>query len=335
MNRQLVAVIVAAVASGTAFANLTVVTSTEDLASIAKAVGGDKVSVSAIVTGARDPHSIEAKPSFMSRLMKADLWIAVGLDLEVAWEDAIIRGSRNNNLRPGAKGHLYASTGIAPLEKPTRNVSRAQGDIHPNGNPHIWLDPANARKIADTIADKFSALDPANKAVYARNATAFQKRIDEEMFGSTAVAAIGSAKLWSWSSAGNLSAQVRAAGERLGGWAAAMEPHRGSAIVTYHKSWSYFADRFGLEVIDQLEPKPGIPPAPGHIAQVIRECTANKVKAILQEPFYSKNAAQTVAGRVGAKVVVAPLTVGSDAAAKDYFSLMDTVVARLSAALGG
>jgi zinc/manganese transport system substrate-binding protein len=155
------------------------------------------------------------------------------------------------------------------------------------------------------------------------------------MFGAAAVAAIGSTKLWSWSSSGNLSAQVRAAGQRLGGWAAAMEPHRGSAIVTYHKSWSYFADRFGLEVVDQLEPKPGIPPAPGHIAQVIRECTANKVKAILQEPFYSKNAAQTVAGRVGAKVVVAPLTVGSDAAAKDYFSLMDTVVARLSAALGG
>lgn len=335
MNRHLIAVLAASFASAAAYSNLTVVTSTEDLASIAKAVGGERVSVSAIVTGARDPHSIEAKPSFMSRLMRADLWIAVGLDLEVAWEDAIIRGSRNNNLRPGAKGHLYASTGIAPLEKPTGNVSRAQGDIHPNGNPHIWLDPANARKIADTIADKFSVLDPANKAVYARNCAVFQKRIDDEMFGSAAVAALGSAKLWSWSSAGNLSAQVRAAGQRLGGWSASMEPYRGSAIVTYHKSWSYFADRFGLEVIDQLEPKPGIPPAPGHIAQVIRECTANKVKAILQEPFYSKNAAQTVAGRVGAKVVVAPLTVGSDVAAKDYFSLMDTVVARLSAALGG
>lgn len=324
-----------AIVAATATADLNVVTSTEDLASIVKYVGGSKVTVSAIVTGARDPHTLEAKPSFMSRLMKADLWVAVGLDLEVAWEDAIIRGSRNNNLRPGSKGHLYASSGITPLEKPTGGVSRAQGDIHPNGNPHVWLDPANARTIASSIAARMGELDPANKSLFQANVQAFIKRIDESMFGTTAVNAIGATKLWAWSSAGNLTAQVKSAGQRLGGWAAAMESHRGEAIVTYHKSWSYLADRFGLDVIDQLEPKPGIPPAPGHIAEVIRECTANKVKVILQEPFYSKNAATTVAGRVGAKVVVAPLTVGSDPAAKDYFSLMDTIVSRLSGALGG
>jgi ABC-type Zn uptake system ZnuABC Zn-binding protein ZnuA len=267
--------------------------------------------------------------------MRADLFISIGLDLEIAWEDAIIRGSRNNNLRPGAKGHLYASTGISPLEKPTGAVTRAQGDIHPNGNPHIWLDPANARTIAESIADRMSQLDPTNKTVFQRNLAAFQRRVDDAMFGSAAVSAIGSAKLWSWSSAGNLSAQVRAAGQRLGGWAATMEPLRGTSIVTYHKSWSYLARRFGLDVVDQLEPKPGIPPAPGHIAQVIRECTSSKVKVILQEPFYSQNAAKTVAARTGAKVVIAPLTVGSDPAAKDYFSLMDTVVSRLAAAVGG
>lgn len=335
MMKHVAAVVGAALLGATALGNLTVVTSTEDLASIVKSIGGDKVSVSAIVTGARDPHSIEAKPSYMSRLMKADLWVAVGLDLEVAWEDAIIRGSRNNNLRPGSKGHLYAATGITTLEKPSGSISRAQGDIHPHGNPHIWLDPLNARKIAESIADRMGELDPTNKAAYERNMQAFQRRIDEAMFGAPAVGAIGSTKLWAWSSAGNLSAQVRGAGQRLGGWAAAMEPHRGAAIVTYHKSWSYFAVRFGLEVVDQLEPKPGIPPAPGHIADVIRECSANKVKVILQEPFYSKNAATTVASRVGAKVVIGPLTVGSDPAAKDYFSLMDTVVSRLASALGG
>jgi ABC-type Zn uptake system ZnuABC Zn-binding protein ZnuA len=318
------------VASATAQANLTVVTTTEDLATIVKSVGGDKVNVSSIVTGARDPHTIEAKPSYMSRLMRADLFVAIGLDLEVAWENAIIQGSRNNNLKPGAKGHLYASTGIAPLEKPTGNVSRAQGDIHPYGNPHIWLDPANVRKMADTISDRMASLDPANKAVYERNLAAFQQRIDVAMFGAAAVQSQGAAKLWQMSSAGTLRSV-----SNLGGWAEKMEPYRGKAIVTYHKSWSYFAERFDLRVIAQLEPKPGIPPAPGHIAQVIRDCTANGVKAILQEPFYSKNAAQTVASRVGAKVVIAPLTVGSDPAAKDYFSLMDTIVSRLSAALAG
>jgi ABC-type Zn uptake system ZnuABC Zn-binding protein ZnuA len=319
----------------TALGNLTVVTSTEDLSSIVKSIGGDKVSVSAIVTGARDPHSIEAKPSYMSRLMKANLFVSIGLALEIAWEDAIIKGSRNNNLKPGAQGHLYASTGITPLEKATGSVSRAQGDIHPYGNPHIWLDPANARKMAESIADRMGVLDPANKALYEKNLGAFQRRIDDAMFGSAAVGSIGSAKLWQWSSAGNLTAQVKAAGQNLGGWAAKMEPFRGRAVVTYHKSWSYFADRFDLRVVAQLEPKPGIPPTPGHLSNVIKLATSNNVKAILVEPFYSKNAAQTVAGRTGAKVVSIPLTVGSDAAAKDYISLIDTIVTRVSAAIGG
>lgn len=316
--------------SAAAYGNLTVVTSTEDLASIAKSVGGDKAAVSAIVTGARDPHTLDAKPSYMSRLMRADLFVAVGLDLEVAWESAIIQGSRNNDIKPGAKGHLYASTGISPLEKPTGRVSRAQGDIHPYGNPHIWLDPANAKTIAASIADRMADLDPANKAVFERNLAAFQRRIDVAMFGEAAVQAQGAAKLWQMSSAGTLKSVAN-----LGGWAAKMEPLRGRSIVTYHKSWSYFADRFDLKVVAQLEPKPGIPPTPGHLAEVVRTASGSGVKAILMEPFYSKNSALTVANKIGAKVVVAPLTVGSDPAAKDYITLMDTIVARLSAAMGG
>ncbi len=331
MNKTLISVSLAALAS-VASANLSVVTSTEDLASIVRAVGGDKVSVSSIVTGARDPHTIEAKPGYMSRLMKADLFVAIGLDLEVGWEDAIIRGSRNNNLRVGAKGHLYASNGITPLEKPSGSVTRAQGDVHPNGNPHIWLDPANVRKIADTIANKMSELDPGNRAVYQKNADAFQSQIDAAMFGQALVSQVGATKLWTWSNAGSLASELKAAGlsAKLAGWAGRLEKYRGQNIVTYHRSWSYLADRFGFAVVEELEPKPGIPPTAGHLAKVIGEANSKDVRAIVQESFYSKKAAETVASRTKAKVVVIPLSVGSETGVTDYFKLMDTIVLRIA-----
>lgn len=332
MNRNTLLLPILAIAS-VAAANLNVVTTTEDLASIAKAVGGGSVSVSSIVTGARDPHTIEAKPGYMSRLMKADLFIAVGLDLEIAWEDAIVRGSRNERLRPGGKGHLYASSGLVPLEKPSGKVTRAQGDIHPNGNPHVWLDPANARIIAASIAERMSVLDPGNKSTYQKNADAFKMKIDTAMFGSALVAEFGSAKLWAWSSDGTLARNVSAS--RLGGWSGQLEKFRGQDIVTYHRSWSYLAHRFGFNIVEELEPKPGIPPSAGHIAQVIATTNKNNVRAIIQEPYYSKKAAETVAARTKAKVVVIPLSVGNEPSAKDYFSLLDTIVGRIATAMGG
>ena len=335
--KKLIATVAASVLGAVCFAELTVVTTTEDLESIAEAIGGDEVKVSAIVKGARNAHLIDAKPSYMSRLRNADLFIAVGLDLEIAWEGAIIRGSRNGNIKPGSSGHLYASAGIAVLQKPTGRVTRAQGDVHPNGNPHIWLDPYNARIIASSIADKMTELDPASEATYSKNLTRFQKKIDEKMFGRTLVASVGAGKLWSWSNAGKLEAELKSSGNlsKLSGWAGKMAPHRGKSIVTYHKSWPYFAARFGLKVVAQLEPKPGIPPTPGHVASVIRTVKSKKVKLILQPPFYSKRAGTTVAARTGAKLVIAPLTVGSESSIKDYFDLIDAIVARTSRALGG
>jgi ABC-type Zn uptake system ZnuABC Zn-binding protein ZnuA len=311
-----------------ASANLSVVTTTEDLAAIAGSVGGANVKVESIVRGVRDPHFIDAKPGDMAKLRGADLFVAIGLDLEIGYEQALIQGSRNTKISIGRPGHLYASQGIAVLDKPTGTVSRSQGDVHPNGNPHIWLDPYNARTIADNMADRMGQLDPANKAAYRSRADSFIHSVDVAMFGAAAVQSQGADRLWQLSSSGNLRGVTN-----LGGWAAKMEPHRGSAIVTYHKSWSYFAKRFGLRVIDQLEPKPGIAPTPGHIANVVREMTSEKARIILQEPFYSDRSAKTVAQRTGSKLVIAPLSVGHTRDAKDYVSLINSVVELVGDAL--
>ncbi len=333
MMKHVAAVIGTALLGAIGAANLTVVTTTEDLAAIARSVGGANVTVSSIVKGVRDPHFIDAKPGDMSKLRGADLFILVGLDLEVGYESALIQGSRNTKIAIGRPGHLYSSDGISVLDKATAAVSRSQGDVHPNGNPHYWLDPYNARIIATTMAERMAKLDSGNASGYRTRATAFVRSVDNAMFGSAPVSAIGADKLWSWSTSGNLSAQVRTAGQPLGGWAAKMEPYRGQSIVTYHKSWNYFAKRFGLKVVDELEPKPGISPTPGHIAQVVRTIGAENVRIILQEPFYSTRSGQTVASRTSAKLVVAPLSVGHTATANDYVSLMDSVVSLVSAAL--
>lgn len=317
-----------------ASAKLNVVTTTEDLADMARQVGGSLVTVSSLVTGVRDPHSLDARPGFMSRVRNADLFIAVGLDLEVGYERAILQGSGNRRVQIGANGHLYASEGVAVLEKPT-SVSRAQGDIHPYGNPHVWLDPFNARIMATDIANAMVRLDRQNANTYLQNLSRFLSRIDVAMFGEALVQKYGAQKLWEMSNAGDLGDRLRAAGDlqRLGGWAAKMAPHAGKPIVSYHRTWSYLARRFRLNVAAELEPKPGIPPTPGHLANVVKTMKSRNVKVILQEPYFSSSAAKSVASQTGARVVVAPPSVGADRAATSYIALIDTIVNRLAEAL--
>lgn len=311
---------------------LNVVTTTADLASIAQAVGGNHVSASPLIVGARDPHRLEAKPSFMSRVAKADMFIAVGLDLEVGYESAILQGSRNARVQLGAPGHVYAADGVPVLEKPTGGVSRAMGDIHPYGNPHYWLDPYNARIMADRLADRMAKLQPESARDFQANANAFIRSIDEHMFGSAAVGKFGADKLWAWDNQGVLGDKT---GGQVGGWAGQMLRYRGRPIITYHRSWVYFANRFDLRVIGELEPKPGLDPTPGHIQEVSNAGRQAGVKAILQEPYFSDRAAKFVAGRIGAQVLVLPASVGQDAGAKDYVSLIDIIVSRVAGALGG
>lgn len=309
-------------------ANLKVITTTADLASIASAVGGNLVSASSLITGSRDAHRIEAKPSYMSRTAGANVFIAIGLDLEIGYERAILDGSGNRRVAIGAPGHIYASDFAYVLEKPSGAVTRAQGDIHPYGNPHIWLDPFNGRQIAIGIAEKFGELDKANAKAFEANLAKFLDRLDSAMFGSTQVDKFGGSQLWAWLRAGELAAKT--GGTAMGGWMAKMAPVSGMPILTYHRSLTYFTNRFRLKVVDQLEPKPGLEPTPGHLAEVIKEGSAAGVKAIVQEPFFSPRHGQLVASRTGSKLVVIPQSVGQAPGADDYIGLINVIVNRLS-----
>lgn len=302
---------------------LKIVATTSDLAAIAKAVAGDKADIRSICTGKEDPHMLQAKPSVILQARNADLWIRIGLELEIGWEPPILDGSRNNRIRVGTKGHLDASENVLVLDVPQTTITRAMGDVHPMGNPHYWLDPLNGRRIAGAIAERLAVIAPDSADVFRKNAATFQEELDERMFGVDALKGREAGELW----------QKLERGEdipKLGGWAASMAPLRGQKIVTYHRSWVYFANRFGVEVIAELEPKPGVPPTAAHLAEVAERAKADGVKIILQEPFYSTKAAEQLAAKTGARVVVVANSVGGQTEATDYLALMDLMVERVT-----
>jgi zinc/manganese transport system substrate-binding protein len=314
---------------------LTVVTTTTDLKALTEAVGGDKVQVTSIAQGYEDPHFIQAKPSYMLIAHKADLWIRIGLELEIGYEGPILDGARNAKIRVGQPGHLDASQGVLLLEVPTTRITRELGDVHPMGNPHYWLDPLNARIMAQTIAGRLSELDPADADVFAANLKTFQAQLDEHMFGKELVDQIGGEKLWVLEVRGQflsfLDEQHLTA--KLGGWMGKMLPFRGDSILVYHRSWDYFANRFGLVLADEMEPKPGVPPTPGHVLEVIDKVNSMKIRALLMEPFYERKAPDLIAEKTGIKVLVCANAVGGDPAAKDYFSMIGNVVDQLASVL--
>ena len=276
-------------------AALNVVATTQDLAAIAQEVGGDKIKVTALAKGYQDPHFVEAKPSFVLTLNKADLLIVVGRDLEVAWLPALITQSRNARIQPGSAGYLDPSTTAKILEIPTGAVTRAMGDVHALGNPHYWLDPENGRRIAKAVKDRLAQMDAANAAYYGEREADFGRRLTE--------------------------AQQR--------WKAQLAPYKGLKVITYHRSWANFADAFGLDVIGFVEPKPGIPPTPQHTLDVINAMTAQNVKLILVEPYFDLKTPNAIASKSGGRVVVLPPSVGGVPQASDYFKLFDTDVALL------
>ncbi len=311
---------------------LKVVTTTTDLKSIVEAVGGEAVEATSICRGYENPHAIQAKPSYMMAARKADLWVRVGMDLEIGYERLIIEGSRNRKIRVGSPGHLDASSGVLRLEVPQAKVTRLMGDVHPLGNPHYWLDPLNGRIMAKTIAGRLAELSPGKADLFRQNLHAFQEALDQHMFGANLVQQVGGERLWALELDGKLDGFLEAEKleHKLGGWLAKMRPLRGRKIITYHRSWSYFAGRFGLVVADELEPKPGVPPSPSHLAEVIERANREHIEAILMEPFYRRKAADFVASRTGAKVLVCAHSVGGQKKAGDYLSLIDLVVSRLT-----
>lgn len=276
-------------------AELNVVATTQDLASIAQEIGGDRIKVTPMARGYQDPHFVEAKPSFVLTLNRADLLIVVGRDLELGWLPALITQSRNARIQPGANGYLDPSQSAKILELPTGAITRAMGDVHPLGNPHYWLDPENGRRIAHAIRERLSQLDGANAAHYAQREADFGRRLT--------------------------AAQQR--------WKSQMAPFKGLKVVTYHRSWANFADAFGLDVIGYVEPKPGIPPTPQHTLDVINAMKAQNVKLILVEPYFDLKTPNSIADKTGGRVVVLTPSVGGVPAASDYLKLFDTNVGLL------
>jgi len=312
-----------------------IVATTTDLADIARAVAGDAAEVSSITTGREDPHTLTAKPSFIVRARDADVWIRVGMELEVGWEPVILRESRNTRIRVGAPHHIDASLNVQRLEVPTQRVTRDLGDVHPEGNPHYWLDPLNGRMIAATLAERLSAVYPEHKADFEKNLHAFERDLDTRMFGAALVGQCGGEALWQALVEKRLDAflKERGASDKAGGWYAALRPHQGKTIVTYHRSWPYLAERFGLKADIQLEPKPGIPPSAKHLAEVVADVESRHAKVILQEPFFNTKAAEFVASKTGARVVIAPTMTGGSPEASSYLGMLDNVIAKLSVSL--
>jgi zinc/manganese transport system substrate-binding protein len=289
-----------AAAAPAAAKNLNVMASTEDLAALAREVGGQHATVDSIARGYQDPHFVEAKPSFLLKLQKADVLVVVGLDLEIGWLPPLITQSRNARIQPGGAGYLDASTAASILDKPTGSVSRAMGDVHPLGNPHYWLDPENGRRIAKAIADKFAALDPEDAVYFAQRYDDFSRRLAE-------------------------------ADKR---WLADMAPLKGTQVITYHSSWPNFASHFGIQIVGFVEPKPGIPPSPVHTLEVINQMKKDQIKLILVEPYFDLKTPNAIAQQTGGKVVVMLPSVGGVPEVKDYLQLFDYDIKLLKAALG-
>jgi zinc/manganese transport system substrate-binding protein len=268
---------------------LNVVATIEDLASIGREVGGDRIAVDSIARGYQDPHFVEAKPSFILKLQRADLVIVVGRELEIGWLPPLLQQSRNGKIQPGSPGYLDASLGATILEIPTGQITRAMGDVHPLGNPHYWLDPENGKRIAKEVADKLSELRPNDRAYFEQRRADFVTRLDSA--------------------------------ER--GWLAMMAPYKGFKMVTYHRSFPNFAERFGLDIVGYVEPRPGIPPTPQHTLDLINEMKRDNVKLVLVEPYFDLKTPTAIGRETGAQVIVMPPSVGGVKEVTDYFKLFD------------
>ncbi len=282
----------------TAEAKLIVVATLPDYGAVAREIGGDNVEVTTLAKATEDPHFVDARPSFIVKLRSADVLIEGGAELEMGWLPPLLQNARNAKLEVGKPGRVVASQGIRLMNVPT-TLTRAAGDVHALGNPHFMIDPIIAKAVAQHIAEAFAAVDPANAASYRANYTKFEQTIDA----------------------------------KLQEWGRALLPYKGQPIVAFHDSWPYFAHRFGLASEIFLEPKPGIPPSPSHLAEVITQMKAAHAKVILVEPFHNRKVAEKVAGSTGAHVVDVAQFPGALPNADTYGANMDAIVSRVAAAL--
>lgn len=285
------------VSGGTeALGRLKVVSTVPDFAAIASEIGGDLVDVSSMVRPTQDPHFLDAKPSFVLGLNKADLLLLVGMELEGGWLPPLLLAARNPRIQRGSPGYLDCSTLISPMGK--QAADRSKGDVHPGGNPHYWTDPRNGVLLAWGITKRLAQLDPKHAATYEERGAAFVQELEQ----------------------------------RISGWRKMLEPFADFQVAVYHKSWIYFLDFAGLTEMGALEPKPGIPPSPAHVAALIQTAATRKVRLVLQESFYPTTLSRQFAAKTGAKLLVLPTMTGAGGTTS-YVDLVNTIVTEVVQAL--
>jgi zinc/manganese transport system substrate-binding protein len=326
---SLVALGGAALAQDAAKTKLHVVTTLGVLADLARQVGGDLVDASALADARQDPHYVEPRPTLMQRARDADVFIEIGLQLEM-WGDKVVAGSGNTKIQTGQPGRIVASTGISTLELPT-TLSREWGDVHPYGNPHVWLDPLNAKDMAANICDGLCKVDAAHASDYKAHLEAFQSKIDDSLFGAELVKQVGGKKLARLAREDRLNdyLQSKDLTKLLGGWLKLAQPLKGRPVITYHKTSIYLANRFGFGVPVEIEEKPGIPPSARHRDAVIEMIQQQGIKTVMQEPYYDRSAADYLAAQTKVHVIVVSIDVGTEVGVADYFALIDTLLGHL------
>jgi zinc/manganese transport system substrate-binding protein len=317
---------------------LQVVCTLPTLKALTEEVGGERVDVIALAKGDQDPHFVTPTPVLMQRTRNANLFIENGFSLEL-WADQVANGSGNSRIFRGTPGRIAAGNGIAALEVPAV-VTREMGDIHPQGNPHVWLDPLLAKTQAGNIANALKAADPAGAAYYDARKADFFKRIDAAMFGAELLGQVGIQKLTRLVASGQLQAfldENKVGGQPLaskaGGWLKAAAPLKGVRVFEFHKVWAYFARAFGFQIAGTIEEKPGIPPGPQHVLEVTRAIQAEKIPLILVDNFYDPSLPNRIAEQTGAKVVLLPDQVAGEPGIKSYFDLIDHILRQMTSAL--
>lgn len=278
-----------------------VVTTTQDLAALAEAVGGEDVEVYSLTPGTRDPHFAEAKPSMIRKVYSADLLLLIGADMEVGWLPPLLQAARNSRVQPGNPGYLDLSATVLLLDKPQGTVSRDMGDVHANGNPHYWLNPENGVHMAEAIAARLVQLDPGHAADYKNRLAVFARTMDA----------------------------------KLTEWRAALADLKGKPVIAYHTSFVYLADAFDFNIVDEVEPKPGISPSAAYLNQLVARIKQDQVGLLIVEPYYERRSASYLNEQTGIRVAVLPQSVGAQAGIDTYFDLFDAIVAVLKQADGG
>ena len=287
-------------ATSYAHAALKVVTTTQDLAAITRAVGGEYVDVQSLTPGTRDPHFAEAKPSMIRKVYRADLLLLIGADMEIGWLPPLLQSGRNSRVQPGGSGYLDLSTNIRLLDIPTGTINRAMGDVHAKGNPHYWLDPRNGIRMSSAISQRLSELDPEHSDFYQSRQAAFEKKLTQ----------------------------------KLAEWQKILVPLKDKPVIAYHKSFIYLADVFDFHIIAEVEPKPGISPSARHLNRLVDRIQKENVTLFIMEPYYERRSSQYLNQKTGINVAVLPQSVKSMPDIVDYFTLFDGIVASLKTAGG-